>query len=149
MPCVGNFSSLTKQSQTSFTAPPALVVYGLEATDKNAAVEGVLHARQIASVTVKCTDCLSVRHLVSKIFLACIKATGQVEALEQYDRVDSLNGLAVGLQKLLQDYSQKLVVVLDGIDRQRGSSPTMLPALARLGDTVNKSQLFLHRVATS
>ena len=60
----------------------------------------------------------------------------QLEALEQYNRVDSLNGLAVSLQKILQDFDQKLVLVLDGIDRQRGSSATLLPALARLGDTV-------------
>jgi origin recognition complex subunit 5 len=76
--------------------------------------------------------------------VACIKALGQLGALEQYDRVDSLNGLVVCLQKLFQDYDQKLVLVLDGIDRQRGASPTLLPALARLGDTVRDSYLLLH-----
>ena len=136
---LGSFWSLTKRFQISFASPPVLVVYGLEATGKNAAVERVLYARQIPSATVKCTDCLSLRHLVSKIFVACVKATGRLEALEQYDRVDSLNGLAVSLQKLFQNYDQKLVLVLDGIDRQRGGSATLLPALARLGDAVCQS----------
>jgi origin recognition complex subunit 5 len=66
-----------------------------------------------------------------------------LHALEQYDRVDSLNGLTVGLQKLFQNYDQKLVLVLDGIDRQRGASPTLLPALTRLGDAVHVSCLLL------
>jgi origin recognition complex subunit 5 len=92
---------------------------------------------------VKCTECLSLRHLLSKIFVACVKATGQLQALEQYDRVDGLNGLTVGLQKLFQNYDQKLVLVLDGIHRQRGASPTLLPALARLGDAVYASYLLL------
>jgi hypothetical protein len=81
---------------------------------------------------------------LSKIFLTCVKATGQLEALEQYDRVENLNGLVVGLQKLLQEHDQKLVLVLDGIDRQRGASPTMFPSLARLGDAVCDSYPFLH-----
>jgi hypothetical protein len=81
--------------------------------------------------------------------VACVKGTGQVEALEQYDRVDSLNGLVVGLQRLLQDYKQKLVLVLDGIDSQRGASPTMLPLLARLGDDVHDCSLLLHLLAMS
>jgi origin recognition complex subunit 5 len=99
----------------------------------------VLDARQIPSATVKCIDCLSLRHLLSRIFVACVKATGQLDALEQHDRVDSLNSLVLGLQKLLQNYGQKVVLVLDGIDRQRGASPTLLPAIARLGETVHKS----------
>ena len=90
------------------------------------------------SATVKCKDCLSLRHLLSNILVACMKSTGQLDALEQYDRVENLNGLAVSLQKLLEGYHQQLVLVLDGIDRQRGSSPTLLPALARLGDTVHQ-----------
>lgn len=81
--------------------------------------------------------------------MACAKGTGQAEVLEQCDRVDSLNGLAVGLQRLLQDYKQKLVLVLDGIDRQRGASSTMLPALARLGDAVHDSFLLVHLFAMS
>ena len=97
----------------------------------------MLDARQIASATVNCVDCLSLRHLLSRIFVTCVKATGRLETLEQHDRVDSLNGLVVGLQKLLQNDGQKVVLVLDGIDRQRGASPTLLPALARLGETVN------------
>ena len=59
------------------------------------------------------------------------------DALDQHDRVDSLNSLAAGLQKLLQNYGQNVVLVLEGIDRQRGASQTLLPALTRLGETVH------------
>lgn len=112
------------------------MVYGLECTGKNAAVGAVLCDRQIPSATVRCADCLSVRHLSAKIYVSCVKAVRQLEALDQHDRVESLNGLVVGLQKLLGNYGQRLVLVLDGIDRQRGATPTMLPVMARLGDTV-------------
>jgi hypothetical protein len=53
--------------------------------------------------------------------------------------VDSLNSLAAGLQKLLQNYGQNVVLVLEGIDRQRGASQTLLPALTRLGETVHET----------
>lgn len=72
---------------------------------------------------------------------------------EHYERrSDSVNALTVNLQRLLQGRwgeeggigkgsgsgsgRGRLVLVLDGVDRQRGMGLNTLPALARLGDVV-------------
>ena len=46
---------------------------------------------------------------------------------------ENLAALIVHLQRLLKD-RPRFVLVFDGIDRQREASPTLLPALARLGE---------------
>jgi origin recognition complex subunit 5 len=51
-------------------------------------------------------------------------------------RCENASVLAVQLQRLLGSTTQKLVLVLDGVDRQREAPPTLLPALARLGELV-------------
>jgi origin recognition complex subunit 5 len=86
---------------------------------------------------IQCQECLSQRHLLSKIFSACLTTLAVEEDDEQYDRIDTVNALAVGLEKLFRRHAQKLVLVLDEIDEQRGAVATLLPALARLGDLVH------------
>lgn len=51
-------------------------------------------------------------------------------------RTDSVNALGVNLQRLFQDQDEKLVLVLVGIDKQRGLNHNTLSALARLSDVV-------------
>jgi hypothetical protein len=120
--------------------PPNLVVYGLQGTGKLHTVSSVLSAREFPHATVKSQECHSLRHLLSKIHTACIGAVyeeGDGAADEAYERrTDSVNSLNVNLQRLLQGRDRKLVLVLDGIDKQRGLNPNTLPALARLSDIV-------------
>ena len=52
-----------------------------------------------------------------------------------YTRTENLSSLAVALGRIL-DGRSKFVLVLDGIDNQREAPPTLLPALARFGETV-------------
>ena len=52
-----------------------------------------------------------------------------------YARTENLSSLAVALGRML-DGKSKFVLVLDGIDNQREAPPTLLPALARFGETV-------------
>jgi origin recognition complex subunit 5 len=115
-------------------------VYGLQGTSKLQTVCAVLSAREITHAVVKSRECLSLRHLLSKIYTACVATLyteGDERAEELYhSRTDSVNALYVNLQKLLQGRHEKLVLVLDGIDKQKGVNPTTLPALARLGDLV-------------
>jgi origin recognition complex subunit 5 len=54
-----------------------------------------------------------------------------------YARTDSLSVLVVHLQKLLEGRAGKFVLVFDGIDKQREAPPTLLPALARIGEIVS------------
>jgi origin recognition complex subunit 5 len=116
-----------------------LVVYGLEGTDKLKCITNVLEASSGSHAVVKCADCLSQRHLLSKIFAACIVALVEVEHIEEYGKIDTLNSLVVNLQRLFEKTAgagkcQKLTLVLNGIDEQRGGSATLLPSLTRLPD---------------
>lgn len=47
-----------------------------------------------------------------------------------------MNALSAKLQKLLQGRDGSLILVLDGIDKQRGLQAHTLPALARMNDIV-------------
>ena len=85
---------------------------------------------------IKCRECLSQRHLLPKIFAAGLRALDAEGEAEQYDRIDSINALVVNLEKLFRKRNERMMVVLDAIDKQRGAGATLLPALARLGDLV-------------
>jgi origin recognition complex subunit 5 len=120
-----------------FPAPRTLVVHGFEQTNKVEVIEGVLKARCLRHVIIKCRECLSQRHLLSKIFTTCLNALGRGESAEQYDRIDSMNALVGGLEKLFRQREERLILVLDGVDKQRGLGPTILPSLARMVDLVS------------
>lgn len=111
----------------------------------------VLEGRSIRHGVVKCRDCLSQRHLLSKIFASCIEALNEGDNISQYEKVDNLNALLVNLKKLMSTrLEKKLVAVVDGIDKQKGAGPTLLAALARIGDEVRlfskdlRTKLTLH-----
>lgn len=132
------------QKQPHFPSPPVLVAYGLEGTDKLKCITRVLESRARTHVVVKCADCLSQRHLLSKIFAACIVALREAEHIEEYGKIDTMNSLVVNLQRLFERTArdgrcQKLVLVLKCIDEQRGGTTTLLPSLARLPDLMPDS----------
>ncbi len=58
-------------------------------------------------------------------------------------RCENLAQLAVKIGKLVEDWTapeqRRLVLVFDGIDHQKDAPPTMLPALARLGEIVSQA----------
>lgn len=143
------------ERQAHFPSPPLLVAYGLEGTNKLRCITSVLEARQRAYVLVQCADCLSQRHLLSKIFAVCIVALGEKEHIEEYGKIDTLNSLVVNLQKLFERTAgdaqcEKLILVLNGIDEQRGGTATLLPSLARLPDLMpDPSALSLIMVSSS
>lgn len=53
-------------------------------------------------------------------------------------RCESLSTFVVQLQKLLEQKG-KFILVFDGIDQQRESLPTLLPAIVRLGEIVSQN----------
>ena len=123
-----------------------MVVHGLEETHKTDVVTAVLEARRLRYVLVRAGECLSVRHLVGKLFAGCLRTLGCESDAEEYETVDSINALAVCLEKLFRKRpAEKVVVVLDGIDDMKATSTnlgtTLLPALARLGDVVSVAAL--------
>jgi origin recognition complex subunit 5 len=128
-----------------FPPPRTLVAHGLEQTSKLQVISAVLEARSLRYVTVKCRECLSQRHLLAKIFAACLSALNVEGDADQYGRIDSTIALAVGLEKLFERQDGKVTLVLDSIDKQIGQGPTLLPALARLSDMVNAHARWMTR----
>lgn len=91
---------------------------------------------------IKSSECITGRHLLEQTVGAVARV---LEWKEKIGRCESLPQLVVELEKLLgnwnkhsprDDSKQRLVLVFDGIDRQREAQPTLLPALARLGEIV-------------
>ena len=61
---------------------------------------------------------------------------GDTEANDVNGRCESISAFVVELQRILQGRG-KHILVFDGIDHQRELAPTLLPAIARLGETVS------------
>lgn len=87
---------------------------------------------------VRSKDYLSQRHLLTKIFATCVHALGREAQIEQYDKVDSLNVLLSNLRKLFEQAGkdERLVLILEDVERLKQAGPTLLAALSRLGDQV-------------
>ncbi|KAL6243524.1 hypothetical protein RBB50_009517 [Rhinocladiella similis] len=125
-------------------SPPILVVNGLENTSKTEVILNVLEEANVRHALIRSRECLTQRHLLSKIFASCISGFEQESHLEQYDRVDSINALLGNLRRLSErDVQRKLVVVIEAIDKLKQAGPTLLPALARLGDQVPRFSILL------
>lgn len=91
---------------------------------------------------IKSAECITGRHLLEYTLGAVAKA------LKWEGKVSRCEGplqLVVELQKFLEAWTtgasliekDRLVLVFDGIDRQRDAPMTLLPALARLGEVVS------------
>ncbi|MCJ1244277.1 hypothetical protein MMC30_001475 [Trapelia coarctata] len=120
-------------------SPPTLVLHGLEATGKSLTTEAVLAAVLTSHAIVRSRECITARHLLERTVLACRDALNEKDRSGAHKNVDgrceSVTVLVVQLQQLLQG-QKKFVLVFDGIDRQREAPPTLLPALARLGEII-------------
>lgn len=92
---------------------------------------------------IKSAECITGRHLLEQTVGAVAKAVGW---RGKVGRCENLPQLVVELERLLGGRSsgsdkygtQRLVLVFDGIDRQRDAPLTLLPALARLGEVVSR-----------
>lgn len=76
-----------------------------------------------------------------------------VEWKGKVSRCDNLSQLVVEIGRLLEGWTRseeghegknRFVLVFDGIDRQRDAPPTLLPALARLGEIVSSPLSLLY-----
>lgn len=107
----------------------------------------VLHA----SVDVRL--CINGRQLLEDVYASICEASNQKNGQEisittdlvKLPRNDSLNALQANLEALLKTVKQKIVLVLDAIDRQRDAPSTLLPALARIGEYVCSIAAFTGR----
>ncbi|KAJ5716847.1 hypothetical protein N7488_002493 [Penicillium malachiteum] len=121
---------------------PTLVVHGVSATCKSSIISGVLSALETPHAIVRSSECITGRHLLTKILWNTLEAFGQKDEWEKFGkgRCEHVSTLAVLLEECLAarpvEKRGKFVLVLDEIDRQREASPTLLSALARLGELI-------------
>lgn len=106
-------------------------------------IKSYLDASGQKNVTVQCQECVTGRHLLERT-TAAVHQSLQTDAVigdvEVYmGRCENISALVSHLQRMLQRV-ERYVLVLDGIDRQREAPPTLLPALARLGEFVGQIQ---------
>lgn len=74
------------------------------------------------------------RHLLERTVSAVYGSLNERNGASN-DRCENIGALVVHLQRAMEK-SKKFVLVLDGIDNQREAPPTLLPALARLGESM-------------
>ncbi|CAI7667152.1 unnamed protein product [Penicillium manginii] len=123
-------------------SPPTLVVHGISATCKSTIIRGVLSTLEVPHAVVRSSECITGRHLLTKILWNTLEALGQKDEWEKFGkgRCEHVSTLAVLLEECLATRTPekrgKFVLVLDEIDRQREAPHTLLSALARLGEIV-------------
>jgi origin recognition complex subunit 5 len=143
--------------QTQSALPKNLVLYGLEATGKSTITQAILRSLSSHNLNevpegdpqdnllyaiINSTECISGRHLLEQTVGAVTKL---VDWNGPVPRCENLSQLVVELGRFLESWTtntsedrrQRLVLVFDGIDNQREAPPTLLPALARLGEVVS------------
>ncbi|KAK6528661.1 hypothetical protein TWF694_003912 [Orbilia ellipsospora] len=139
-------NSLTAILTRDTSKPPALILYGTEATGKTVVAKAVLDEIGIAYAYVSCKECITVRHIFEKAYTSCVALVGApngTQGSEQKSpRPDSVNNLAVMLQKLLL-HSRPIILVLDGVDKQREITSTILSGVARMGDMIENLTVVL------
>lgn len=146
--------------QVSTASCRNIILHGLEATGKSAVTKAVLEAlsantpaqngdsddhfnNELRYAIIKSAECITGRHLLEQTIGTVAKA---VEWKGNIPRCENLAQLVVEVGKLLDGWTatnevqaakQRFVLVFDGIDRQKEAPPTMLPALARMGEIVS------------
>lgn len=122
------------------SSPSTLLVHGVEATGKSLTIRAVLDANDTPSAVVQSQECITTRHLLERTITSIQDAlkdhgTNEVESVGD-GRCESISAFVVELQQLLEGRG-RFILVFDGIDRQREAVPTLLPAMARLGEMVS------------
>jgi origin recognition complex subunit 5 len=125
--------------QPTKPSPSTIVVHGTHATGKSDIIKSYLKTRELRHVLIQSRECVTGRHLLERTIAAVHKSLAQdatsSDAQEYNPRCENMSALVVHLQRLLKD-EPKFVLVFDGVDKQRDAPPTLLPALARLGECV-------------
>ncbi|KAL8884136.1 MAG: hypothetical protein Q9192_006920 [Flavoplaca navasiana] len=104
--------------------------------------QALLSAIDTPSAVIRSKECITTRHLFERTLTMVQEALGDTSPSVD-GRCESISAFVVQLQRLLED-QKKFILVFDNIDRQREAAPTLLPALARLGELIpNLSTVFI------
>ncbi len=120
--------------QSDLFSIPNLVLHGTEATGKSLSINALLSAIDTPSAIIRSKECITTRHLLERTLTEVQEALGDTSPSVD-GRCESISTFVVQLQRLLEDQT-KFILAFDNIDRQREAAPTLLPALARLGELV-------------
>ncbi|KAF6219962.1 hypothetical protein HO133_003787 [Letharia lupina] len=118
-------------------SPSTILLHGVEATGKSLTIKAVLEAIDTPSAIVRSQECITTRHLLERtiaVVKEALAAHGHLEEAHGLDgRCENISAFRVELQHLLEG-KEKFILVFNGIDRQCEAAPTLLPAIARLGE---------------
>lgn len=153
----GQIRSLASLLHTDAAPCRNLVIHGSEATGKSSVtkqlVEQLSHNNEASTnqspalihATVNVARCISARHFFESIIAAVTNAVrawnGNRDGEAESQRCETLAQLAASLGAIfnepqLSDGLTHFILVLDGMDKQRDPPPTLMPALARLCETI-------------
>ncbi|KAL8709841.1 MAG: hypothetical protein Q9220_005457 [cf. Caloplaca sp. 1 TL-2023] len=128
--------------ESDLPSPANLILHGTEATGKSFIINELLEAIRTPSALIQCKECITTRHLLERT-LSQVRNALSDSAPPIDGRCESISTFVVQLQRLLEGCA-KFILVFDNVDRQREPTPTLLPALARLGEMIpNLTTIFI------
>ncbi|KAL5445457.1 hypothetical protein PMIN07_004679 [Paraphaeosphaeria minitans] len=127
-------------------SPSLLVAHGLTATGKSSIIRSYLELSSLPYAIANSRECITGRHLLERTVASCLDALDDYydETIDRrpYARTENLSSLIVALGRMLEGRG-KFVLVLDGVDKQREAPYTLLPALARFGESIPNLSIIL------
>lgn len=138
-----------------------LVLYGTEATGKSSIIEALLqtlsavHDANSANASpilnhaiLNSVQCITPRHLLERTLSA---VAGSLQWESRRRTCETVSQLAIELSLMLRGVQRpdgwRFVLVFDSVDRQRDASAVLLPALARLSESVSTRPVYSLSVA--
>lgn len=132
---------MTEQFQRS-QLPPLLAVHGSTATGKSSITEAVIRYQSISPVVINARECINLRHILEAILYAIHTLSrhdvADINAELQSRRCENVNALSAYLNEMPFD-RDRIVIILDDIDKAREVSQSLLSAVAQLGQTVRNN----------
>lgn len=122
-----------------------MVVHGISATCKTTLTRAVLSELAVPHAIIRCSECVTGRHLLTTILLEILQAVGMGDEWQRFGKgkCEHISTLVVLLEEIFAPGKgvamDKFVLVLDGIDEQREASHMLLSGLARLGEVVRST----------
>jgi origin recognition complex subunit 5 len=119
-----------------FPSPRTTVIHGLPATGKSSITRAVLQLLNSQYVWVQAKAALTARQIFEEIY----RGVANLLSDGSSSKTESLSVLVAKLDVLLRGVqSEKIFIVLDGIDETKEGSPGLLAGLARVGEAVRIS----------
>ena len=102
-------------------------------------IQSYLEQSGIQHVMLQCLECITARHLFERVIAECqsLLIDDQTNGdRTSHQKCESISAFAVALSSCLAGVD-KFIIALDGIDELHDAPPSLVPALARLGEMVS------------